>query len=236
MAEDVVEEEMHHQLVYNKWLMAAQCVFGPLFCVWVLFSGQSIQKWLFLGAAVAGIASAILVLIVGGTGLHTTSKMARCSMGFFVAMVWIMAIADEVVNVLQAFGTMFGLSDAIIGLTIFAIGNSLADLVANMSVAVFAPIMGFSACFGGPMLNILLGVGVTGTLIMHQTQEPYVLDLSHTLLVSSFGLLSLLAVTLIVVPMNGYYLSRKWGVVLVCWYIVIMATNVVVELKFKAVT
>jgi len=31
---------------------------------------------------------------------------------------------------------MFGLSDAIIGLTIFAVGNSLADLVANMSVAV----------------------------------------------------------------------------------------------------
>ncbi len=57
-------------------------------------------------------------------------------MGFIVAVVWIMAIADEVVNVLQTFGMIFGLSDAIIGLTIFAVGNSLADLVANMSVAV----------------------------------------------------------------------------------------------------
>lgn len=47
-----------------------------------------------------------------------------------------MAIADEVVNVLQTFGFIFGLSDAIIGLTIFAVGNSLADLVANMTVAV----------------------------------------------------------------------------------------------------
>lgn len=62
--------------------------------------------------------------------------MARCSMGFIVAVVWIMAIADEVVSVLQTFGLIFGLSDAIIGLTIFAVGNSLADLVANMSVAV----------------------------------------------------------------------------------------------------
>jgi sodium/potassium/calcium exchanger 6 len=34
-------------------------------------------------------------------GEHPASKMARCSMGFFVAIVWIMAIADEVVNVLQ---------------------------------------------------------------------------------------------------------------------------------------
>ena len=36
----------------------------------------------------------------------------------------------------QTFGFIFGLSDAIIGLTVFAVGNSLADLVANMSVAV----------------------------------------------------------------------------------------------------
>ena len=27
--------------------------------------------------------------------------LARCSMGFLVAVVWIMAIADEVVNILQ---------------------------------------------------------------------------------------------------------------------------------------
>jgi sodium/potassium/calcium exchanger 6 len=87
-------------------------------------------------------------------------------MGFLVAIIWIMAIADEVVNVLQVrpvlgylpsisfllsrsffsfrffvqtFGRIFGLSDAIIGLTIFAVGNSLADLVANTAVAVSPP-------------------------------------------------------------------------------------------------
>ncbi|KAF5342460.1 hypothetical protein D9611_001886 [Ephemerocybe angulata] len=232
VAEDEVEDEMHYQMLYNKWLMAAQCVFGPLFCVFVLFSGQGkLQLWLLLGALLGGLTIGAIVIIVGGNGNNSSSKMVRCSMGFFVSMVWIMAIADEVVNVLQAFGTIFGLSDAIIGLTIFAMGNSLADLVANMSVAVFAPIMGFSACFGGPMLNILLGVGVTGTVIMQQTHQPYELALSHTLLVSSFGLLSLLGATLVFVPLNGYYLSRRWGILLVCSYVVIMATNVVVELK-----
>lgn len=39
--------------------------------------------------------------IFADRGDHPTSKMARGSMGFFVAVVWIMAIADEVVNVLQ---------------------------------------------------------------------------------------------------------------------------------------
>jgi sodium/potassium/calcium exchanger 6 len=31
--EDILEEEMH----FNKWLMATQCVCGPLFCAAVLF-------------------------------------------------------------------------------------------------------------------------------------------------------------------------------------------------------
>lgn len=79
---------------------------------------------------------AILVAVFSLKGEHPTARLARCSMGFIVAIVWIMAIADEVVEVLQTFGLVFGLSDAIIGLTIFAMGNSLADLVANMSVAV----------------------------------------------------------------------------------------------------
>jgi len=169
-------------------------------------------------------------------------------MGFMVAVVWIMAIADEVVNVLQTFGMIFGLSDAIIGLTIFAVGNSLADLVANMSVAVsdfycfstlssliqrektFAPMMSFSACFGGPMLNILLGVGVSGSYVISQTEEPYDLKLSRTLYASAFGLLFLLAATLVFVPLNDYFLTRRWGVLLICSYVVIMIVNIIVEM------
>lgn len=39
MAEDEVERELHPDTVkFNKWLTAAQCVFGPIFCVAVLFS------------------------------------------------------------------------------------------------------------------------------------------------------------------------------------------------------
>lgn len=37
VAEDVLLGEMH-ELRFNKWLMAIQCAFGPLFCTAVLFS------------------------------------------------------------------------------------------------------------------------------------------------------------------------------------------------------
>lgn len=46
----------------------------------------------------------VLVAVTADRGDHPTFRMARTSMGFFVAIVWIMAIADEVVNVLQVRG------------------------------------------------------------------------------------------------------------------------------------
>ncbi|EMD34076.1 hypothetical protein CERSUDRAFT_117589 [Gelatoporia subvermispora B] len=229
LAEEDVEEEIH-ELKFNKWLMAVQCTLGPLFSVAILFDGTQHEPWLLLAAGIAGLTVGTLVAVFADKGTHPTSQLARCTMGFMVAVVWIMAIADEVVEVLQTVAFIFGLSDAIIGLTIFAVGNSLADLVANMSVAVFAPIMGFSACFGGPMMNILLGVGISGSYIIRQTAEPYELHFSNTLIVTGTGLLMILLATLIFVPSNGYFLPRGWGIALIVAYICLMITNVVVEI------
>ncbi|KLO11555.1 hypothetical protein SCHPADRAFT_998804 [Schizopora paradoxa] len=228
-AEDEVETEMH-ELKFNKWLMASQCILGPLFCVAVLCAGAEQVIWLFIAALVTGLSAAGLVIAFANRGNDPAAQMARCFMGFFVAVVWIMAIADEVVNVLKTFGFIFGLSDAIVGLTIFAVGNSLADFVANISVAAFAPAMGFAACFGGPMLNILLGVGVSGSYIIHTTGQPYTMHFSTTLFVSTVGLLSLLTATMIFVPWNGYHLPKAWGVFLVICYVIIMVVNVVTEI------
>jgi len=131
---------------------------------------------------------------------------------------------------MQTFGLIFGLSDAIIGLTIFAVGNSLGDFVANITIANFAPIMGFSACFGGPMLNMLLGIGLGGTLVISQTGMPYPVEFDNTILVSCCGLLALLISTLIFVPLNGFNLTRRWGIFLIFAYLCIMIANILVEI------
>jgi solute carrier family 24 (sodium/potassium/calcium exchanger), member 6 len=116
-----------------------------------------------------------------------------------------------------------------------------------MTVAVFAPIMGFSACFGGPMLNILLGIGLSGTYVLSHSppppsgtsllslslsSAPYIeLHFGSTLFTSCVGLLSILFTTLIVVPVRGYKLERWWGITLIVGYAVIMSINLWVELK-----
>ena len=86
-------------------------------------------------------------------------------LGFVISVGWIYLIANEIVSLLKAFGIFFGVSDAILGLTVLAWGNSIGDLVADIAIAKQGyPRMGFSACFGGPLFNLLLGIGLPFTI------------------------------------------------------------------------
>jgi len=153
-------------------------------------------------------------------------------------------IANEVVGVLKAFGVILGMSDAILGLTIFAVGNSCGDLVADITVAKLGyPVMALSACFGGPMLNILLGIGIGGLYMTvskatHKHNKhpqrpikykPYEIEVSTTLMISGITLLVTLIGLLIVVPLNGWKMDRKIGLGLILLWSLSTVGNVIVE-------
>lgn len=53
-------------------------------------------------------------------------------LGFTVSVVWIYALANAVVDLLQTIGILFGLSDVILGLTVLAWGNSIGGIVLIM--------------------------------------------------------------------------------------------------------
>ena len=74
---------------------------SPLTAEVLGLDGTEQEIWLLIATVIAGIAAGILVLIFSTEGKHPTMRILRCSMGFFVAVVWIMAIADEVVGVLK---------------------------------------------------------------------------------------------------------------------------------------
>ncbi len=235
---------------WNRWLVATQIFTAPLFIVllvWANTDPNFSTRNLLLPTLYALISSLIVLALL----LFTTSaskpprhRYLLCFLGFIVSIAWISTIANEVVGVLKAFGVILGISDAILGLTIFAVGNSLGDLVADITVAKLGyPVMALSACFGGPMLNILLGIGLSGLYMTikdgngwherHPTRpvkyKPYQLEISGTLVISGVTLLVTLLGLLIVVPLNGWKMDRRIGWGLMALWTASTIGNVVVE-------
>ncbi|KAJ2428896.1 hypothetical protein IWW43_006557 [Coemansia sp. RSA 1935] len=142
-------------------------------------------------------------------------------------------IADEIVSITQALGLILGLSEEILGLTIVGFGNSLGDLITNLTLARMGyPMMALSACFGGPMLCLLLGVGVAACGYMTRAglngsfEIPFT---SPTILVSTACLLFNSVLFLISIPRYGYHMTRAIGLVALSVYLVGMAVNVYIE-------
>lgn len=72
------------------------------------------------------------------------------------------------------------------------------------------------------MLNILLGVGLSGTYLIasNPTREPIHVEMGPTLMVSGVGLFTILIGSLIVVPLNGFRMTKRIGGFLIAAYTV----------------
>jgi solute carrier family 24 (sodium/potassium/calcium exchanger), member 6 len=235
---------------WNRWLVFLQIFTAPLFVaiiLWANIDEDHDKKSLLILLLSSLIFSLVCLLVILATTTPEHPPKYRplfCFLGFVVAIAWISTIANEVVGVLKAFGVILGISDAILGLTIFAVGNSLGDLVADVTVAKLGyPVMALSACFGGPMLNILLGIGLSGLYmtIRHGLKyhakhphrptkyKPFEVEVSTTLMISGVTLLVTLVGLLIVVPLNGWRMDRKVGWGLITLWSLSTIGNVIVE-------
>jgi len=236
---------------WNRWLVAVQIFTAPLFVVVVIWANSIERNPRFLIKLVLysllGSLLAFAILVLTTTPKNPPKyRFLFCFLGFIVSIAWISTIANEVVGVLKALGVILGISDAILGLTIFAVGNSLGDLVADITVARLGyPVMALSACFGGPMLNILLGIGISGLYMTIKEADhkhakhpgkkikykPYQVEVSGTLMISGISLLITLVGLLVVVPMNKWVMSRRIGWALIGLWSISTVINLAVEIS-----
>lgn len=221
-------------------MVSTQVFTAPFFVVlifWANTDSTLSARNLMIPAAYTLIGSLVVfafILLTTNDTERPRFRYALCFLGFIVSIAWISTIANEVVGVLKAFGVISGISDAILGLTIFAVGNSLGDLVADITVARLGfPVMALSACFGGPMLNILLGVGLSGLYMTIRdgvgNHKPYPIEVGGTLIISAITLLITLVGLLAIVPLNKWVMDKKIGWGLMMLWCISTVGNVVVE-------
>ncbi|CCH46099.1 Sodium/potassium/calcium exchanger 1 [Wickerhamomyces ciferrii] len=204
-------------------LFMIQCIFTPFIIGFLNFYND---EWNYKFILIPGLISIILIginifmksiIIKSSSELPFKLIKIICSFsGFIISISWISTIASELISIIKFFAILLNLSDAILGVTIFAIGNSMGDFISNFTIAKMGfPMMALSACFGGPLLNILLGIGMSGVFVIPMKGSPIELELSNTLIVGSIALLINLVFLLIVVPLNKFEMNQFTG-----WFMV----------------
>lgn len=222
-------EEMQH-----PWLLAVQIFAAPQF-VHVLFwlDGDQGTKSLLQNALyIVGISVLLTILVaLTSTSTHRSQWQPLVSAaGFGMSAFWLDTVANEVVALLKAFGIIANVSEQVLGYTVFALGNSIDDFAANLAVARHGhPVMAFAACFGGPLTNMLFGLGVGGLYSTLRRGTPLEIQYSVQLLVLSGGLMATLVILALALWYNGWRVNRKIGAGLIIIWVASAVTNVVLE-------
>ena len=193
--------------------------------------------------AVVSLCGLVLVPVVWFGLTHRTRrphpwfKMLLLCLSFISSMFWMDVVAGEAVAVLTALGQMWGLDMAILGLTVLAWGNSIGDLVADLSVArAGSPNMAVTACFAGPLFNMLVGLGVSFFVQCAATGGPVRVDYSTgvknttlvSLTVSFVGLAGILCATALAGGVGGFRLRKWWIWPLMGYYSSYMLAEVII--------
>lgn len=216
-------------------LNALHCVTSPFFVVIVLgraddYVADKIPSWT-LALLIGGIFG-LLVWFSSSFESAPRYHFAFGYAGFILSVLWIYGVANELLGLLRTLGLVAGFSDAILGLTVLAWGNSLGDFVTNVSVARQGyPSMAMAACFGGPLLNLLIGVGLPYTIRLAPVGFGVRLPLELTPLVSTLygGLVASLLLSLYATLFCRYQSSRIHGASLLALYALFLAVAVTVE-------
>ena len=149
---------------------------------------------------------------------------------FLMSVLWMYMLSGEVLACLSALGTILDLPHGVLGLTILAWGNSLADLTNNTSVARRSLEMALAGCYAGPIFNILVGLGVAlmaATLVAFNDVKSGVLTLDISCTISLVFLYTVLVSTLVVVTCSPDFELRPWhGMVLLSVYAVYLMCQV----------
>ncbi|KAJ3130679.1 hypothetical protein HK101_004986 [Irineochytrium annulatum] len=214
-------------------------------------TGFTSMFWSFSRLVPAVVAGAI------ASNVASTIKEVDSGISMYVqvlcvltAISWGYVLGIELVAVMGAVGMAFGVGGVIIGITLFMVGCNLGvaipDFVTNLSLANLGyTSIGVRSSFAAPMLNLVLGLGVSTVWVLgvmgvdnplgkpgaddDDDDDEMAIDTSTSVLILCYALLGSLVFSAIWLPTHGFKASRRYGFALMAWWGVMMVAALLVE-------
>lgn len=236
-AEDAEDPFENYLYIDDLKLFRLQFVVAPAFIEVVYFSDLK-YFWLVFPSTIVLFSLLAMALpisepnISASTSIHRFINYLGSFIGFVLSLLWISIFATEIVAILKATAVVFAISDDILGSTVFALGNSVGDLVSNITIAKMGmPVMAFGACFGGPLLS-LCSLGLTSIIVMSSQHEKYIpISFSPTLKLNCCALVMTLVFIALWIPRNNWMFDRKVGSVLISAWVLSVLVSIIMEIK-----
>nr|XP_027206909.1 probable sodium/potassium/calcium exchanger CG1090 isoform X2 [Penaeus vannamei] len=152
---------------------------------------------------------------------------------FIMSMLWIAAYSYIMVWMITVIGFTLGIPDTVMGLTFIAVGVSVPDALSSLCVAKqgFGD-MAVSNAIGSNVFDILLCLGLPWFLKTAVVDPGSIVPVeSRGLTYSTVSLFSTVVFLIVATHMNGWKLDKKYGVVLMFWYLIFMVFASLYELN-----
>lgn len=143
---------------------------------------------------------------------------------FLNSCIWIGFLSYILVWMITIIGFTFQIPDTVMGLTLLAAGVSVPDAISSLLVVRngFGD-MAISNAIGSNVFDILLCLGLPWFLQTVVIRPGSVVRVySKGLIYSTICLLSTVLFLLVVTHLNGWKLNRKYGAIMMVWYIFFM--------------
>jgi hypothetical protein len=143
-------------------------------------------------------------------------------LSFLMSLIWLLLIANELVGTALAFGKILNIPDTVMGLAVLAVGNSINDLAASVTIAREGyPSMAVAGAYAGPMFNVIGGIGLP--MLIYTASSPdgkYNIGKNTPIVWAAFAvLLTSLVATVVFVPLAGFRITQRIGQFLLVWFI-----------------
>lgn len=204
-------------------------VISPFIIIFTLFPETSkLTKFLLIVLSFSNTYFAYHNLIRS----NDPSVLIKCLvslLGVFASISWISIIASQIISILTLVSSLTYINPSALGITVFALGNSVGDLISCIVITKMGyPLMALAACIGGPLLNILIGLGMSGLLVGSDNID---ISASASIAFCLIGLLfNLIIILLIVIPFGGWRCDRFVGSLMIFTWFAGVTIAIVLEI------